>query len=93
MVINLTQGIAIEMAPNARVNCVCPVSAATKFDCQAMGQKNVSEEMEKKVGEGIPVGRRATPRNIAVARAFLASEDAGFLTAFAPDIRGGRSIQ
>ena len=30
-VINLTQGMAVEMAPDIRVNCVCPVSAATQI--------------------------------------------------------------
>ena len=79
-VINLTQGMAVEMAPNIRVNCVCPVSAATNFDLQSMGQQNLSEEMEKKVIDGIPMGRRALPEDVADAYAFLASDEAKFLT-------------
>lgn len=92
-VINLTQGMAVEMAPKVRVNCVCPVSAATNFDLQAMGTQNLSEEMEKKVIDGIPMGRRATPEDVADAYAFLASDEAKFLTGIALDIDGGRSIQ
>lgn len=92
-VINLTQGMAVEMAPKVRVNCVCPVSAATNFDLQAMGTQNLSEEMEKKVIDGIPMGRRATPEDVADAYAFLASNEAKFLTGIALDIDGGRSIQ
>ena len=92
-VINLTKGMAVEMAPGIRVNCVCPVSAATNFDFHATGQKNLPEEMEKKVIEGIPMQRRATPEDVADAYAFLASDEAAFLTGVALDIDGGRSIQ
>jgi len=92
-VINLTQGMAVEMAPKVRVNCVCPVSAATNFEFQTMGQKNLSEEMEKKVIDGIPMARRATPEDVADAYVFLASDEAKFLTGVALDIDGGRSIQ
>lgn len=92
-VINLTQGMAVELAPKIRVNCVCPVSAATNFDLQAMGTQDLSPEMEKKVIDGIPMGRRATPEDVADAYAFLASEEAKFLTGVSLDIDGGRSIQ
>ena len=92
-VINLTQGMAVEMAPKVRVNCVCPVSAATNFDFQTMGQKDLPEEMEARVIAGIPMGRRATPTDVADAYAFLASDEAQFLTGVSLDIDGGRSIQ
>jgi len=92
-VINLTQSMAVEMAPNIRVNCVCPVSAATNFDFQTMGTQNLSEEMEKKVVDGIPMGRRATPLDVAKSYVFLASDEAEFLTGIALDVDGGRSIQ
>ena len=91
--INLTQGMAVELAPKIRANCVCPVSAATNFDLQAMGTQNLSEEMEKRVIDGIPMGRRATPEDVADAYVFLASDEAKFLTGVALDIDGGRSIQ
>jgi 3-oxoacyl-[acyl-carrier protein] reductase len=92
-VINLTQSMALEMAPKVRVNCVCPVSAATNFDFQTMGQKDLPKEMEQRVIDGIPMGRRATPEDVADAYAFLASDEAKFLTGVALDIDGGRSIQ
>ena len=92
-VINLTQGMAVELAPKIRVNCVCPVSAATNFDLRSMGTQNLSPELEKKVIDGIPMGRRATPEDVADAYAFLASDEAKFLTGVSLDIDGGRSIQ
>ena len=87
------QGMAVEMAPKVRVNCVCPVSAATNSDFQSIGQKDLPEEMEQRVIDGIPMGRRATPEDVADAYAFLASEEAKFLTGVSLDIDGGRSIQ
>ena len=92
-VINLTKGMAVELAPRIRVNCVCPVSAATNFDMQALGVQNLSPEMEEKVVSGIPMGRRASPEDVANAYAFLASSEAEFLTGVALDVDGGRSIQ
>jgi len=91
-VINLTQSMAIEMAPRVRVNCVCPVSAATNFDFQTMGQKDLPEKMEADVIAGIPMGRRALPDDVADSYAFLASDDAKFLTGISLDIDGGRAI-
>ena len=91
-VITLTQGMAVEMAPNIRVNCVCPVSAATNFDLRSIGKQDLPPEMEKQVIDGIPLGRRALPEDVADAYAFLASE-AKFITGVALDVDGGRSIQ
>ncbi len=92
-VINLTQSMAVEMAPNIRVNYVCPVSAATNFDFQSIGQKDLPKEMADKVVAGIPLGRRATPQDVADAFAFLASDEAKFLTGVSLDVDGGRAIQ
>ena len=92
-VMTLTKGMAVEMAPKIRVNAVCPVSAATNFDLQSMGTQNLSEEMEASVIAGIPMGRRATPEDVANAYVYLASEEAAFITGVCLDIDGGRSIQ
>ena len=92
-VITLTRGLAAELAPGIRVNCVCPVSSPTGFDLNATGMEELPEEMNKMVIAGIPMGRRATPEDVANAYIFLASEKASFLTGVCLDIDGGRSIQ
>ncbi len=92
-VITLTRGLATEVAPDVRVNCVCPVSSPTGFDLNATGQAQLSNEMNAAVVAGIPMGRRASAEDVANAYAFLASEEAGFLTGVCLDIDGGRSIQ
>ena len=91
--LTLTRGLAAELAPRIRVNTVCPVSAATGFDLNAMGVAELSEAMNTAVVSGIPMGRRASPQDVANAYAFLASEEAAFLTGVCLDIDGGRSIQ
>jgi len=91
-VITLTKGLAVELAPDIRVNCVAPVSSPTGFDMSAMGIEKLSENREKMVVDGIPMGRRATPEDVANSVMFLASEEASFLTGVCLDVDGGRSI-
>ncbi|MEO1062271.1 MAG: SDR family oxidoreductase [Actinomycetota bacterium] len=88
----LTKNLAAELAPAVRVNCVTPVSAATGFDKQAIGLDELTDAMEAQVVAGIPMGRRAQPDDVAAAVAYLASDDARFLTGVALDVDGGRSI-
>ena len=91
-VITLTKGLAAELAPDIRVNCVNPVSAPTGFDRNAVGLDELPEKLEAAVVRGIPMGRRATPADVASAVLFLASDEATFLTGVALDVDGGRSI-
>ena len=92
-VLTLTQGLAVELAPNIRVNAVCPVSAPTGFDLNAMGVAELPEQATAQVIAGIPMGRRATPEDVADATFFLASDQARFLTGVCLDVDGGRAIQ
>ena len=92
-VLTLTQALAVELAPEIRVNAVCPVSAPTGFDQNAVGMAELPAEANKQVIAGIPMGRRATPEDVANATFFLASEEARFLTGVCLDVDGGRAIQ
>ena len=92
-VITLTRGLATELAPDVRVNCVNPVSSPTGFDKSAVGLDQLPEAIEKAVVSGIPMGRRAAPEDVANAVLFLASDEAAFLTGVCLDVDGGRSIQ
>lgn len=92
-VLTLTRGLAAELAPNIRVNAVSPVSSATGFDKNVLGFDTLPEMLEAQVLAGIPMGRRATPEDVAKAVMFLASDDAAFLTGVCLAVDGGRSIQ
>lgn len=89
--IAMMKGLAIELAPNIRVNAVNPVSARTGFDLNAVGTENLHPKVEAAVIKGIPMGRRATPEDVAKSIAFLASDDAEFLTGVGLPVDGGRS--
>jgi len=79
-----TKGAAVEAAPyGVTVNCVSPGWIET-------GPPPAERsELQKKLLEGIPLGRPGEPREVAAAVAFLASEDAGYITGEILDINGG----
>ena len=89
----LTRGLASELAPDIRVNAVCPVSAPTGFDLNAVGVAELPEKANQALIKGIPMGRRAIPQDVADAFYYLASNQAAFLTGVCLDVDGGRSIQ
>ncbi len=91
-VVTLTRGLAAELAPEIRVNAVNPVAAETNFMKGAMGVDALPERARAALIRGIPMGRLAEPRDVAAAVAFLASDDAEFLTGVCLDVDGGRSI-
>jgi 3-oxoacyl-[acyl-carrier protein] reductase len=92
-VITLTRGLAVEVAPlRIRVNAVNPVAAETGFMKTALGTDRIPDEIRKQLVASVPLGRLAEPSDVAAAVAFLASDDAQFLTGVCLDVDGGRSI-
>lgn len=92
-VLTMTKGLAMEVARNnIRVNAVNPVAADTGFMKGAMGVDSLNEEAEEMLVATIPRGRLATPRDVAAAVTYLASEDGDFLTGTAINVDGGRSV-
>lgn len=85
-VILLTKSMALELAPNIRVNCVCPGYVLTP-----MQKAEYTEEMLAEVNEGIPMKRHAEPEEIAALFAFLASDDAKYITGADIRIDGGET--
>jgi 3-oxoacyl-[acyl-carrier protein] reductase len=88
----MTKSMAVELAPdNIRVNAICPVIGETALMETFMGVPD-SPENRKKFEATIPLGRFSTPRDIAHAAAFLASDEAAFLTGVTLEVDGGRCI-
>lgn len=85
-VILLTKSMALELAPAVRVNCVCPGYVLTP-----MQKAEYTEEMLAKVNEGIPMKRHAEPEEIGKLYAFLASDDAKYITGADIRIDGGET--
>jgi meso-butanediol dehydrogenase/(S,S)-butanediol dehydrogenase/diacetyl reductase len=74
-VIELTRSMALELAPTIRVNAVAPGYVLTPMQCA-----EYSDEMLAEVNRKIPLGRHAKPEEVAALFAFLASDDAAFIS-------------
>ncbi len=89
--ITATKSMAVELAPrNIRVNCLCPVAGETGMLAQFMGED--TPEKRAMFRASIPLGRLSTPRDIANAALWLASDEAEFITGVALEVDGGRCI-
>lgn len=96
--IGFTKSAAVELGPyGIRVNCVCPGYVATSMqereliwesEARAMSVEEVTSEYIAKT----PLGRMQTAEDVARVVAYLASDDAEFLTGAAIDITGGAHL-
>ena len=92
-VMTMTMGLAVDLARyGIRVNAMNPVAADTGFMKTALGTDVLPEANREALIKGIPLRRLTEPQDVAAAAAFLASEDASFLTGVCLPIDGGRSI-
>ena len=92
-VMTMTRGLAVELARyRIRVNALNPVAADTGFMRGALGLDELPEENRAALIRGIPLRRLTEPSDVAAAAAFLASDEAEFLTGVCLPIDGGRSI-
>jgi meso-butanediol dehydrogenase / (S,S)-butanediol dehydrogenase / diacetyl reductase len=85
-VILLAKTMALELAPKVRVNSVCPGYVLTP-----MQRAEYTDEMLADVNAGIPLGRHATPEEIAALYAFLASGEGAYFTGATISIDGGET--
>ena len=81
--LTLTKSLARELAPNIRVNAVSPGTTDTPM------AQNVMRIRGKEILASIPMGRLATPLEIADTVAFLCSDAATYITGQAIQVNGG----
>jgi meso-butanediol dehydrogenase/(S,S)-butanediol dehydrogenase/diacetyl reductase len=85
-VINYTRAAAIDHAREGiRINAVCPGPVATPIVAAINDMPAVKKEWDERV----PMGRFANPEEIASVVAFLASDDASFMTGAIIAVDGG----
>lgn len=72
-------GVAVEQAKyGIRANCVCPGPIDTAWTHKETGPMNT--KVEKSLIQGTPLARRGTPEEVANVFAFLASDEASYVT-------------
>lgn len=83
-IIGFTKSAAKELGSRGiTVNAVSPGFIETDMT------RNVPENIKNKYVEGIPLGRFGTPENVAKVVAFLASDDASYITGEVVRVNGG----
>lgn len=85
-VIELTKSMALELAPKVRVCAVAPGYVLTP-----MQRAEYSDAMLDEVNRKIPLRRHAQPEEIAALFAFLASDDAAYMTGHVFTCDGGET--
>jgi 3-oxoacyl-[acyl-carrier protein] reductase/meso-butanediol dehydrogenase/(S,S)-butanediol dehydrogenase/diacetyl reductase len=98
-VLGLTQAAALDLAPyGITVNAVCPGPINTdrlsyweraKAEEQGIPLEELRAKIVKEMGQATPLGRIAEPEDVAHMVAFLASEEACFITGQAYNVNGG----
>ena len=83
-VIELSRSMALELAPRVRVNCVCPGYILTP-----MQEAEYTPAMLAAFQAKIPLDRLGKPEDVAALFAFLASDEAAFITGQTFVIDGG----
>lgn len=83
-VVELTRSMALELGPTIRVNAVCP-----GFIMTPMQEAEYTPEMRRVFASKLPLDRLGKPEDVAALFAFLASDDAAFITGQCFVIDGG----
>lgn len=91
-VVGLTKSMALDHAADqVRVNCICPARVETPFVAARLKEYPDPEKAYREMSATQPIGRMGRPEEIAAAAAYLASDEAAFITGSALVIDGGLS--
>jgi NAD(P)-dependent dehydrogenase (short-subunit alcohol dehydrogenase family) len=90
--LGLTRSIAVDYAPRVRCVAVCPGTVDTPMLHWAIGQSPDPEAVMEECRQMHPLGRIATPEEIADLIVFLSSDKAAFITGQYYRIDGGLGI-
>lgn len=86
--VQMTRALAIEFAPDVRVNSICPVATETPMQ-DVFTPGDMAAVIQPKIIAGIPMGRLANTTDMADAALFLASREAGMISGHNLPVDGG----
>jgi 3-oxoacyl-[acyl-carrier protein] reductase len=90
-VLLLTRTMAVELGQHRiRVNAICPGYIETPLNAEIAGLLGAGDFSEVYARDNIPIGRTGAPAEVAAAYAFLASDDASFITGSELVVDGGQ---
>lgn len=95
--VGLTQQLALEVAPAVRVNCICPGSTDTDMMDGTFARREAVAGAAPGTAKAariasLPLGRQGQPEDIGRAVAFLASDEAGWITGQTLNVDGGQRM-
>jgi meso-butanediol dehydrogenase/(S,S)-butanediol dehydrogenase/diacetyl reductase len=90
-VANLTRSMAMELAPDVRVNCVCPTTVDNEMGRSGFNRLEDPQAAYEAFAAGSKMKRMPTNDDVVAAFAFLASDKASFMTGVALPVGGGKS--
>lgn len=90
-VVHLTKSMAMELAPDIRVNCVCPTTVDNDMGWTAFRRSDDAQAAHEAFVENSKLKRMVTEADVVEAFLYLASPRAGFLTGVALPVDGGKS--
>jgi NAD(P)-dependent dehydrogenase (short-subunit alcohol dehydrogenase family) len=91
-IVLLMKSLAVKLGPEGiRANAILPAMIETPMLSEFFGRENGAdiEDLKENYKSGVPLGRVARPEEIASAAAFLASDDASWVTGVALPVDGG----
>lgn len=91
-ILALTKSMAIDFAPSLRVNCIAPGAVETTMFESYLSRCTDPDAERQRILRDIPMARIGRPEDIAKAAAFLASDDAAWITGTTLVIDGGDSL-
>ncbi len=89
--IGLAKELALELAPDIRVNTINPGPAQTPM-LEEFGFAADSEQALTSLGQALPLGRAIAPEDIAAAAVYLASEESRMVTGITLNVDAGRDL-
>jgi NAD(P)-dependent dehydrogenase (short-subunit alcohol dehydrogenase family) len=92
-ILHMTRLMALDLAPaNIRVNTVCPGTILTRSNLNYIEKEGLNLEQFEAIEGGKTMLRRVgRPREVALVIAFLASDEASYITAASLLVDGGRT--